>query len=147
MCFRYQGNLLQGNRVGHPTTEPALLPGAEGQKLWDVHYSRALLDGGSCSAASSLQALGNCSYCPPRSVNISLSPHPTAALPNIPSFQKKTPFGIPLSSESFSVGETICLHSLPLPPWLSFWVPAISCYFKLLLRNALLSVQRLSCVI
>lgn len=64
----------------------------------------------------SLQALGNGSRCPPSSVNIFFSPHSPAALPNIPPSRKKTPFGIPLSSESFSVGETICLHSLPLPP-------------------------------
>lgn len=144
LCFSYEGSLLQGSMVGLPATEPVLLPRAEGQKLWDVHYSRSLLGGRGWSAASSHQALGNGSRCP---LNICLSSHPPAALPNIPPSRKKTPFGIPLASESFSVGETICLRSLSLPPWLSLWVPAISCYFKRLLRNALLSVQRLSCVI
>lgn len=98
VVLQVSGKFATGRHVGVPTREPALLPRAEGQKLWDGHYSGALLDGGDWSAVSSLQALGNCSYCPLRSVNTSLSPHSPAALPNIPPSRKKTPFGIPLFS-------------------------------------------------
>lgn len=95
--------------------EPALLPRAEGQKPCDKRYSKALLGGRGWSVASSLpQALGNGNHCPLRSVSTPLSPHPPVALPFCS--QKKTPFGILLSSESFPVGEKICLRNLPLPP-------------------------------
>lgn len=94
----------------------------------DVYYNGALLDGGGWSAASSLQALRNGNHYPLRSVNISHSPHPPADLLNIPPSRKKTPFGIPLPSESFSVGGN---HLSPQPSLVPLAVILVPSHFML----------------
>lgn len=96
----------------------------------DVHCSGAFLNGRGCSAASYPQALGNGSHCLLRFVSIALSPHSSAALANIRPSWQRTPFGTPHSVECFSTGETICPHSLPLPPLAVILGPSHSMLFQ-----------------